>query len=69
MIKLKAELIGQYKYESKYFVTCPKCLKKDYFFTWSPVACEHCGFKWGDLNMLMKDIKTREQYHKDGKVD
>jgi len=69
VIRLKVELVGKQKYESKYFITCPQCSKKDYFFTWSPLACEHCGFKWGDLTKLLKDIKTREQYHVVGKID
>ena len=52
----------------KNFITCPQCLKKDWFYNYILRTCADCGFNWGNVMLLMDDVNARKQFFINGEI-
>lgn len=48
---------------SKKFITCPQCLKEDWFYSDPGPNCTSCGFPWGDMFSLIHNIEMRKYFY------
>jgi len=70
MIKMK--LNGRFSNSNipiKNYVQCPQCLTDNFFHNWAPRYCESCNFSFGNIILLIENIRVRKYYYKKGEIN
>jgi hypothetical protein len=69
MIRISSEVkASSFGGTVKNFITCPQCLKQDWFYQYILRTCSSCSFNWGNVMLLMDDINARKQFYKEGEI-
>lgn len=67
MVRVEAKQMGLK--QPRTFVRCPQCEAEDFFHNFILRECTDCGFEWGNLPVLIEDIRVRKYYFKHGEID
>lgn len=52
----------------KTYIKCPQCLNIDWFYNFIPMVCKKCGFEWGNVNCLHRDVANRRRFYINGEI-
>jgi hypothetical protein len=69
MIRIRLETrASSFNGTPKNFITCPQCLKEDWFYNYLIRSCLNCSFFWGNTMLLLDDVNARVAYFKEGEI-